>query len=273
MLEVRDLRSNPYLRVEKKVIFNYLKEIGDAGFVVYAYLCARADEHDRCFPSIGRMASDLGKSTTTVQGALKRLYACGLVRHEKRREGSRNKANVYVLLDAPESPHMSNPDMSDRDMSKSDMERESSLKRESSLNDIPPSASLPATQGSKSKIPKELVPWHKSLMGTLANVCYSKGLNGLTRAETGKLAGAARALLEVEATEDDVIERAAVYRKKYGDRVELTPQALASNWSKLVPKAKPIIVLVQPPEAEPVSVLTAEEAAEMSRMAKERAKR
>lgn len=56
----------------------------------------------------------------------------------------------------------------------------------------------------------------------------------LTSSERGRLNKACKELRDVGATPSDVEDRARRYRKKWPD-MELTPTALASNWSQLAP--------------------------------------
>ena len=54
--------------------------LGPAAFLVYAYLCMRADHSGKCWPSISRIACDLRLGRTTIVHALKHLEQAGEIR-------------------------------------------------------------------------------------------------------------------------------------------------------------------------------------------------
>lgn len=74
------------------------------------------------------------------------------------------------------------------------------------------------------------------LFETVAEVC---GLDWktLTKSERGRLNKACSDIRPLNPSPDDVRAHAAAYRKKYGHEVELTPTALAANWSQVMVKA------------------------------------
>ena len=51
---------------------------------VYCYLCERADRRGQCFPTVGRIASDIGLCRTTVFKALNDLEARDLITRQRR---------------------------------------------------------------------------------------------------------------------------------------------------------------------------------------------
>lgn len=74
------------------------------------------------------------------------------------------------------------------------------------------------------------------LWDTIVDVCRYD-VKGLTKSEQGRVAKAVSELKQVGASPDDVRARAEQYRKEWPE-VELTPQALTSNWSRFAPKGK-----------------------------------
>jgi hypothetical protein len=73
--------------------------------LTYVYLLYCCRQKDHCWPSIQRIATDLGISCRTVIRAIKVLVTCGFI--EKQRRG-RNMTNVYYVRRFPEAlPYLS----------------------------------------------------------------------------------------------------------------------------------------------------------------------
>jgi len=64
--------------------------------VVLGNLICRAGKNGAAWPSVGRLAQDVGASERGVRGALANLAAAGLIRRETRR--GRGKFNVYCIV-------------------------------------------------------------------------------------------------------------------------------------------------------------------------------
>lgn len=79
------------------------------------------------------------------------------------------------------------------------------------------------------------------LFETLVEVCYGAPYDQvrLTRSERGRVNAAVKELRAVGATADEVRKRAEAYRRRWPG-VDLTPTALAANWTKLdvLPEAR-----------------------------------
>jgi hypothetical protein len=80
----------------------------------------------------------------------------------------------------------------------------------------------------------EKLPRQSELFAALVEACYGRPVSevSLTRAERGRIAAAAKQLLAIGATPDEVIARAKQYRARWPN-VDLTPTALAANWALL----------------------------------------
>lgn len=88
----REFFQAPNEIYERQDISGYAK-------AVYVYLCRRADEEGRAFPTYGRIAREVGFSVSTVRRAIDTLLAAGLLRKDPR-YGPRGaqEGNLYTLV-------------------------------------------------------------------------------------------------------------------------------------------------------------------------------
>lgn len=78
---------------------HYAPRIGVYGIAVYGMLCRRANAEKHCWPSLNRMAKDLGISRPTVVSALDTLQKEGLIsRRQREEEGKGHISTSYTLL-------------------------------------------------------------------------------------------------------------------------------------------------------------------------------
>lgn len=101
-VRVRDRRNPGWLWLDNEVIDLYAAKMKPLALACYVYLCRRANEQGRAWPSQRTMAEGLGVDRGTVRSALKQLVALKLIHLEIRRnaDGSHN-STVYTLLEVP----------------------------------------------------------------------------------------------------------------------------------------------------------------------------
>jgi hypothetical protein len=64
---------------------------------IYAYLCSYSGSDGSCFPSVGRMAYELGMSEQRLKKHRKQLEEAGYITIERRRENGKQTSNLYVI--------------------------------------------------------------------------------------------------------------------------------------------------------------------------------
>ena len=86
--------SETYLRIKTELIISTLT---DSQFRTLLYLVAKS-KNQQCYPSIRTLASDLNKSTTSVQKTLKELEEQGYIIKENRKTSAgKTTSNNYLL--------------------------------------------------------------------------------------------------------------------------------------------------------------------------------
>lgn len=75
------------------------RDISGYARAVFIYLCRRADDESRAFPSYARIAEDVGFSLSTVRRAIESLTETGLLLKEARYDGRGfQTSNIYTLV-------------------------------------------------------------------------------------------------------------------------------------------------------------------------------
>jgi hypothetical protein len=103
----RARRPGQWCWLDTALVATYGPRIGAYGIAVYATLAAHANGRTQaCWPSIGRIASLLKLSRSTVKTTLRTLQRAGLIAIDPRRDPAGDPAsNNYTLLDpTPDSP-------------------------------------------------------------------------------------------------------------------------------------------------------------------------
>ena len=76
----------------------YAANLPHRAVTVYMYLKDRSDSHNKCWPGIKTIASDLELSRSTVKRALNELVASGyLVKEERYRSNGSSTSNLYTV--------------------------------------------------------------------------------------------------------------------------------------------------------------------------------
>lgn len=104
--QVNDARRGVFW-MNDDVIDRYGSKLGAYGLCVYTMLCRRADKNGRSYPSLRRMADDLGISERQAKRELKKLRGMKLIDIEAQRdERGQHRSSVYTVLELPaeESP-------------------------------------------------------------------------------------------------------------------------------------------------------------------------
>lgn len=75
------------------------RDISGYAKAVFVYLCRRADDESKAFPTYGRIAADVGFSISTVRRAIEILTETGLLIKEARFDGRGfQTSNLYTLI-------------------------------------------------------------------------------------------------------------------------------------------------------------------------------
>ena len=76
----------------------YRDDLPHRAVSVYVYLQSRANEENKCFPSIATIAADTKLSKSTVKRAINDLKKSGYVKIENRyRESGAKSSNLFTL--------------------------------------------------------------------------------------------------------------------------------------------------------------------------------
>jgi len=97
--EVRDLRIKNKFIVDDVFIDKYARIVGIYATGVYASLCRHVDKHQKCFPSMRRIAEELSISIKQVSRSIKKLEEHNLVRANRQ---GKTLTNRYYLVDKSE---------------------------------------------------------------------------------------------------------------------------------------------------------------------------
>ena len=101
--KVSDARRGHFYMYDD-ILDDYGKELGAFGVAVYCMLCRRAGKNGSSYPSLRRMAEDLGMSERQAKRELKKLKTLGLISIKPRRnEQGRQMSSEYTVLDAPKA--------------------------------------------------------------------------------------------------------------------------------------------------------------------------
>lgn len=163
------------------------------------------------------LAEKAGVGREQIRTAMRTLMDAGYVRRRHEAQDGRPPLIVTEVYDTPqnvpqvvESPKVGKPEVGKPDL------------RET----LPISNNeLEVTKNSNNERPRNL------LWDSVIEAC---GWNGqpLTKSQQGRTAAAVKELNEVNATPEQVKQRAANYRKKYPG-MDVTPTALAANWASI----------------------------------------
>lgn len=95
ILKGTDINSQGYGIVPKRAMQD--KQLHVTAKALYAYFCSYAGSGDTCFPSRGKICSDLGISNDTFGKYLKQLTDNGYLECSQMKENGRFSHNVYTL--------------------------------------------------------------------------------------------------------------------------------------------------------------------------------
>ena len=94
--EVRDLRNKGKFVVDDKFLNGYARFVEIYAVGVYSSLCRHANKQQKCWPSVKKMAEELGCGKDSVIQALKRLRFWEII---KSKRVGKQCTNRYYLLD------------------------------------------------------------------------------------------------------------------------------------------------------------------------------
>jgi hypothetical protein len=96
-IHIRSIHTTRWLWIDQAVYKRYGAQLGPVGLGVYVGLASYANNKTaKCWPSMTRLAADMGTDLTTIDAALERIIAVGLL-HVTQEPG---KGTVLTLLDA-----------------------------------------------------------------------------------------------------------------------------------------------------------------------------
>src|SRR5262245_33901147 len=96
-LHVRSIHTTRWLWIDNAVYDRYAATLGPEGLGVYVGLARYANNKTaKCWPSMTRLATEMGTDLYTIEAALERIMAAGLL-HVTQEPG---KGTVLTLLDA-----------------------------------------------------------------------------------------------------------------------------------------------------------------------------
>lgn len=98
----RDLRKRGWFWLDDEYLNGYAKHLGTTASCVYISLCRHVGKDQTCFPSMEKIAEELGLgSRNTVSIAIKKLAEFNIVeiKEEIDHKTKRRKNNIYLLLD------------------------------------------------------------------------------------------------------------------------------------------------------------------------------
>lgn len=192
-------------------------------------------EGGNAWPSVHTLAKYANVSERSVQQSLRKLEESGLIRVRRQAGGLRDtrddrRPNLYeVVMGQPALPV--------------GVKRSSPRRRRDGVKSAAPRGEARFADGVKpaspepSREPSENRPRNPT-WDAVVEVCGLEGRT-LTRSERGRVAKAVSELAEIGATPDEIRSRAKAYRTKWPN-IDLTPTALAANYSQVVPfRARP----------------------------------
>lgn len=97
--EIRDMRHKEKFQIDDFYLNGYAKECGIYATGVYVSLCRHADKQQLCFPSLKKIAEELGISRSQVIRAIKKLKEHNIIKVKRMGKKLNNR---YVLIDKSE---------------------------------------------------------------------------------------------------------------------------------------------------------------------------
>lgn len=101
---VLSVRRRPGFFIVENAAVSIITEIGRTAFCLYCVLLRYANQQGECFPTVKRLASDIGCSVRTVQYELRKLEEAGYLK-------------VTEVIDAPSIYHVHDPSERERQSS------------------------------------------------------------------------------------------------------------------------------------------------------------
>lgn len=99
-MEILDKRRLPFVQIEKALVMS--RDLSHAGFRIYCALACRANAEGKAWPSLTRLARDLGMGKSTVCRAIAEIEKAKLVTVDRGdAEAGDPDHNVYVLTGYP----------------------------------------------------------------------------------------------------------------------------------------------------------------------------
>lgn len=220
------------MSIETMVWVLHQSPLRGAEKVILLGIANHADAHgENAWPSVSTLARYANVSERSVQRSLKQMESDGHIRIRRQRGGTADtpndrRPNLYtVVMNGVTRTSPRQVEMTLVDTSRDDV---------GVVHGVTQVSPEPSYEPSVKETRRARRP--NPLWDTIVDVC-GYDAEALTKSEQGRVGKAVSELKQVGATPDDVAERARAYRKEWPD-VELTPQALTSNWSRFAPKTK-----------------------------------
>lgn len=208
--------SNYFAVIPQWIILN--PDLSDGAVRLYALLRRYADKSGTAWPKVTTLAEQLDKGPRTIQRMLGELEAVGALRikphyHDDGRQG----ANRYIVVSENPSLLAWGGVEDDTDEDDTGDTHNQSHKNESQQGQADNRAAL---------FDAMMVAW-------LSQTDNSK----LTKSERGRINKAITELVRIDATPEQVIERADTYRRRMPSAT-ISPQAIVRNWNAIAPETK-----------------------------------
>jgi hypothetical protein len=192
--------------------------------LAYVIIGLHADRGNRAFPSIGRMAKMMAASDDTVRRAIRVLQAKGMVSVVARQARTgRTTSNAYVLVTV-DPGKSGGPSHGCEGGPLHGCEGRSTEQEP----EEPSGAAGAAPTKRHTKHDRD------ALWDALLVACKIDG-GSLTKTARGNLGKTVNELLDAGANQQQVMERAAVWRRRY-PKIAPTHTALRSRWAELAPE-------------------------------------
>jgi len=94
----RDKRTTNWFSVDNTFLNGYAKKVGSVGQSVYLALCRHSDKHNKAYPSLRHLSTELGISIGSVSTGVNNLLEYNIIKIVKSAHG----LFIYYLLDKSE---------------------------------------------------------------------------------------------------------------------------------------------------------------------------
>lgn len=100
-MKVRDMRQPGWAWCKNELIREHGSELGPYGIATYMALASFSGKDESARPSIRTIAETIGASKSSVKRSIDDLVSLGWIKVQHRKDGKKNKSNIYFLLPSP----------------------------------------------------------------------------------------------------------------------------------------------------------------------------